>query len=71
MDRTHLDTELIDLTKNGACPPNPPTHAQRWTPFLLIVALAAAFVKDNSMPEGRYKNHRVEVELIYVTSLSN
>lgn len=43
------------------------------SPLKIVVnfASAAEFVSNNSMPEGRHKNHCVEVELIYVTSLSN
>jgi outer membrane protein OmpA-like peptidoglycan-associated protein len=34
-------------------------------------ASAADFVSDNSTPEGRHENQRVEVELVYVTPLTN
>lgn len=34
-------------------------------------ASAADFVSDNSTPEGRHENQRVEVELVYITPLTN
>jgi len=34
-------------------------------------ASAADFIADNSTPEGRRENQRVEVELVYVTPLTN
>lgn len=34
-------------------------------------ASAADFIADNSTPEGRHENQRVEVELVFVPALTN
>lgn len=43
------------------------------SPLKIVVNFAsgADYVADNSTPEGRYENQRVEVEMVFVTPLSN
>ncbi|OQW86290.1 MAG: hypothetical protein BWK72_18120 [Rhodoferax ferrireducens] len=43
------------------------------SPLKIVVnfASAADYVADNSTPEGRHENQRVEVEMVFVTPLSN
>jgi outer membrane protein OmpA-like peptidoglycan-associated protein len=43
------------------------------SPLKVVVnfASAADFISDNSTPEGRHENQRVEVEMIFVSPLTN
>lgn len=43
------------------------------SPLKIVINFASAtdFIADNSTPEGRHTNQRVEVEMIFVTPVSN
>ncbi len=43
------------------------------SPLKVVVnfASAADFIADNSTPEGRHENQRVEVEMVFVSPLTN